>query len=131
LIVERASPVIFETTALWDDVIFSMKARLARHILLIEAFENPLRLRFDLVGDDITQRYGAATIGKFSDEFDHHPSIDELTSQCRATVERRPNMPRTGARTAARAAGLISCDLPRLRVADWLGLPDSGSVFSH
>jgi hypothetical protein len=35
-----------------------MKARLARHILLIEAFENPLRLRFDLVGDDITQRYG-------------------------------------------------------------------------
>ena len=44
----------------WDDVKFSMKARLARDVLLIEAFENPLRFRFDLVGDDITQRYGTA-----------------------------------------------------------------------
>ena len=26
---------------------------------------------------------------------------------------------------------VVSCDFPRLRVADWLGLPDSGSVFSH
>jgi hypothetical protein len=73
----------------WDDVKFSMKARLARDVLLIEAFENPLRFRFDLVGDDITQRYGTAIIGKFSDEIHLHPPIDELTSQCRATVERR------------------------------------------
>ena len=73
----------------WDDVKFSMKTRLARDVLLIEAFENPLRFRFDLVGDDITQRYGAAKTGKFSDEIDLHPPIDDLTSQCRATVERR------------------------------------------
>jgi len=73
----------------WDDVKFSMKARLARDVLLIEAFENPLRFRFDLVGDDITQRYGTAIIGKFSDEIDLHAPIDELTNQCRATVERR------------------------------------------
>ncbi len=73
----------------WDDVKFSMKTRLARDVLLIEAFENPLRFRFDLVGDDITQRYGTAIIGKFSDEIDLHAPIDELTRQCRATVERR------------------------------------------
>jgi hypothetical protein len=73
----------------WDDVKFSMKGRLARDVLLIEAFENPLRFRFDLVGDDITQRYGTAITGKFSDEIDLHPPIDELTSQCRATVEHR------------------------------------------
>jgi hypothetical protein len=73
----------------WDDVKFSMQKRLARDILLIEAFENPLRFRFDLVGDDITQRYGAAITGKFSDEIDLNAPMDELTSQCRATVERR------------------------------------------
>jgi hypothetical protein len=73
----------------WDDVKFSMQARLARDVILIEAFENPLRFRLDLVGDDITQRYGAAITGKFSDEIDLHPPIDELTSQCLATVERR------------------------------------------
>jgi hypothetical protein len=73
----------------WDDVMFSMRARLARDVLLIEAFENPLRFRFDLVGDDITERYGRAITGTFSNEIDLHPPIDELTTQCRATIERR------------------------------------------
>ena len=40
----------------WDDVKFSMQARLARDVIVLEAFENPLRFRLDLVGDDITQR---------------------------------------------------------------------------
>jgi len=73
----------------WDDVSFSMKTRLARDTLLIKAFENPLRFQLDLVGDDITQRYGTTITGKFSDEIDLHAPIDELTNQCRATVERR------------------------------------------
>jgi hypothetical protein len=73
----------------WDDVKFSAQARLARDVVLIEVFENPLRFRFDLVGDDIAQRYGAAFTGKFSDEIDLHPPMDKLTNQCRATVERR------------------------------------------
>jgi hypothetical protein len=72
-----------------DDVKFSMQARLARDVILIETFENPLRFRFDLVGEDITHRYGAAITGKFTDEIDLHPPIDELTGQCRATVTRR------------------------------------------
>jgi hypothetical protein len=70
----------------WDDVKFSMQARLARELMIIEAFENPLRFRFDLVGDDLTRRYGAGLAGRFTDEVDIHPPIDSLTDQCRATV---------------------------------------------
>lgn len=73
----------------WDDVKFSMKARLARDVMVIETFEDPPRFRFGLVGDDITRRYGAAITGKFTDEVDLHPPIDQLTEQCLATVERR------------------------------------------
>jgi hypothetical protein len=73
----------------WDDVKFSMKARLARDVMVIETFEDPLRFRFDLLGDDITRRYGATITGKFTDEVDLRPPMDELTEQCRATIERR------------------------------------------
>jgi hypothetical protein len=73
----------------WDDVNFSMQARLARDVILMEVFENPLRFRFGLVGDDIARGYGAAITGKFTDEVDPHAPIDELTGQCRATIERR------------------------------------------
>ena len=73
----------------WDDVKFSMQARVAREVMVIEAFENPLRFRLDLVGDDLVHRYGAAVAGKFTDEVDLHPPLDQLTDQCRATVERR------------------------------------------
>jgi hypothetical protein len=73
----------------WDDVKFSMQARLAHEVMIIEAFENPLRFRFDLMGEDLTRRYGVAISGKFTDEVDPHPPMDRLTDQCRATVERR------------------------------------------
>jgi hypothetical protein len=73
----------------WDDVKFSMQTRLAGDVFLIEAFENPPRFRLDLVGDDITQRYGVTITGKFSDEIELRAPIDQLTSQCRATIERR------------------------------------------
>jgi hypothetical protein len=100
----------------WDDVKFSMKARLARDVLLIEAFENPLRFRFDLVGEDITQRYGALIIGKFSDEIDLRSPIDELTSQCLAAIERRaPTYFRSvpgGTPQAARGVGYSRLILP-------------------
>lgn len=73
----------------WDDVKFSMQAPLARDIIVFEVFDNPLRFRFDLIGDDITRQYGAAINGKFSDEIDLHPPFDDLAGQCRATVEGR------------------------------------------
>jgi hypothetical protein len=73
----------------WDDVRPSTEAPFADHLMIIEAFEPPLRFRFDLVGEDVARRYGAAISGKFSDEVPPRPPIDELTGQCRATVEQR------------------------------------------
>jgi hypothetical protein len=71
----------------WDDVKLSTQAPLSDHITMIEAFEHPLRFRFDLVGGDVTRRYGANIAGKFTDEVDPHPPFDRLTEQCQATVE--------------------------------------------
>jgi hypothetical protein len=73
----------------WDDVKFSLQARLAREAVLVEAFEDPLRFRFDIVGADIVHQYGEAIAGKFSDEIEARAPLDQFTAQCRTTVERR------------------------------------------
>ncbi|SRR5579871_3813361 len=93
----------------WDDVKLSTEAPIPDQIMMIEAFENPLRFRFDLVGEDVTHRYGATIAGKFTDEVDLHPPIDHLTDQCRATVEQ--GMP-TYFRHAANGAGYSRLILP-------------------
>ncbi len=94
----------------WDDVKFSMLERLCRDVMIIEAFEEPLRFRFDLVGEDLTRRYGAPIAGKFSDEIDLHAPIDRLTDQCRATVEQR--VPTWFRHEAAHGAGYSRLVLP-------------------
>jgi hypothetical protein len=71
----------------WDDVKLSTQAPFADHIMMIEAFENPLRFRFDIVGASVTHGYGKAIAGKFTDEVDLHPPVERLTEQCRTTVE--------------------------------------------
>ncbi len=100
----------------WDDVKFSMQSRLARDIIVIEVFDNPLRFRFDLVGDDIVRHYGAAITGKFSDEIDPHRPFDELAAQCQATVERRAptyfRHPPAGGVSPAAGAGYSRMILP-------------------
>jgi len=73
----------------WDDVKFSLRSRLAREAVLVEALATPPRFRFDIVGEDVTQRYGEAIAGKFSDEIDPRVPLDAFTAQCRATIERR------------------------------------------
>jgi hypothetical protein len=73
----------------WDDVKFSLRARLAREAVLMEVFENPQRFRFDIVGEDVVRRYGKIITGMFSDEIDARVPLDEFTTQCRATVEGR------------------------------------------
>ena len=73
----------------WDDVKLSTQAPFADHLMMLKAFENPPRFRFDLVGDDVTRRYGATIAGKFSDELDLHPPLDRITGQCQAAVKRR------------------------------------------
>jgi len=96
----------------WDDVKISMKTRLAREVFLMEAFENPPRCRFDLVGDDVTQRYGTPVNGKFADEIEQRTPLDELTTQCWRTIERRePTYFRHGASPGA-AGGYSRLVLP-------------------
>jgi hypothetical protein len=73
----------------WDDVKLSPEAPLSRGVMMIEAFENPLRFRFDIVGEELARRYGAAIAGKFTDDVDLRQPVDRLTDQCRATIERR------------------------------------------
>ena len=71
----------------WDDVKFSLRSRLGRESMLIDVFENPLRFRFDLIGADLTEWYGGMIDNKFLDEIVFHAPFDELTLQCKATVE--------------------------------------------
>jgi hypothetical protein len=70
----------------WDDVKLSLRSRLGRESMLIDVFESPLRLRFDLIGADLTDWYGGAIGNKFLDEIDLHAPFDELIAQCKATV---------------------------------------------
>ncbi len=72
----------------WDDVKFSLRSQLARESMLIGVFEHPLRFRFDLLGADLTDWYGETTGNKFLDEIELHAPFDQLTQQCKATVER-------------------------------------------
>jgi hypothetical protein len=71
----------------WDDVKFSLESRLGRDSMLIGVFENPLRFRFDLMGADLIEWYGETTGNRFVDEIELHAPFNELTSQCRASVE--------------------------------------------
>ena len=71
----------------WDDVKFSLRSRLGRESMLIDVFENPLRFRSALVGADVANWYDGAIGNSFLDEIDLHAPFNELTLQCRATVE--------------------------------------------
>ncbi|MGO9358204.1 MAG: hypothetical protein ACLP1D_11075 [Xanthobacteraceae bacterium] len=70
-----------------DDVKFSLRSRLGREAMLIDVFESPLRFRFDLIGADLADWYGEAIGNRFLDEIDLHAPFDELTLQCKSTVE--------------------------------------------
>jgi osmotically-inducible protein OsmY len=71
----------------WDDVKLSLRSRLGRESMLIDVFESPLRFRFDLTGADVIDWYGGTIGNRFLDEIDLHAPFDELTLQCKATVE--------------------------------------------
>ena len=71
----------------WDDVKISLRSRLGRESMLIDVFESPLRFRVDLMGADLTDWYDETISNSFLDEIDLHAPFDELTLQCKATVE--------------------------------------------
>jgi len=73
----------------WDDVRLSALADRGASALLIDAFEDPPRFRFNTLGAQVITRYGKTVAGKFCDEVEPRSPFDLLTAQCSATVRRR------------------------------------------
>jgi len=73
----------------WDDVRLSALTDAGASALLIDAFENPPRFRFNTLGAQVIARYGGAVGGRFFDEVAPHSPFEFLAAQCSATVARR------------------------------------------
>lgn len=73
----------------WDDVKLSALPKLEDRLMLIGASEKPERFRFEIVGKDITRRYGKDVTGKFADEIEPNTPLDYIRAQSSATVEAR------------------------------------------
>jgi len=73
----------------WDDVNLTALPDLSDRLMLIDVFDKPLRFRFETVGKELKERYGANVIGKFSDEIEIKCPFQYFKSQCVATVESR------------------------------------------
>ncbi|WP_445503513.1 hypothetical protein [Microvirga sp. G4-2] len=72
-----------------DDVDLSQLPALSSNLMLLTAFENPDRFRFEAAGATIVQEYGAPIVGEFSDEIAQNAPLEDLTEQCRMTVSQR------------------------------------------
>ena len=55
--------------------------------MLVDAFENPQRFRFNTVGEQIQRRFGAGLTGKFADEIEAKGPFEFFTAQASATIE--------------------------------------------
>jgi hypothetical protein len=73
----------------WDDVKLSALGDQADSALLIDAFEQPERFRFNTLGQGLAQRYGEPLAGKFLDESALRDPFGYLRAQASATVEAR------------------------------------------
>lgn len=72
-----------------DDIDPARLEAVAGRAMLLTAFENPARFRFEAAGEEIARLYGAPLKGEFSDELKQKAPVDFLTEQCRATVAQR------------------------------------------
>jgi hypothetical protein len=73
----------------WDDVNLSALPEAAERVLLIDAFEQPERFRFNTVGSALLERYGKAVNGQFIDEVELQAPFTDLHRQCSATIATR------------------------------------------
>ncbi len=73
----------------WDDVKLSSLPDLRARLMLVDAFENPQRFRFNTVGQDICGRFGENPTGKFLDEIESKTPFEYLMAQSSATIEAR------------------------------------------
>jgi hypothetical protein len=86
-----------------DDIDLSRLPDLSSTLMLLTAFENPDRFRFEAAGEKIVGESGAPLAGKFSDEMKPIAPLEELTEQCRMTVtQRRPTYFRSPSASYAR-----------------------------
>ena len=72
-----------------DDIDPSRLSELSSNLMLLTAFENPDRFRFETAGEKLVQQLGASLSGQFSDELPQNPPLEEFTEQCRLTVSQR------------------------------------------
>ena len=72
-----------------DDINLSAIPELTSRVILVQAFENPERFRFEHAGEHITSHYGTPLKGLFTDEVRGEWALEELTRQCSVTVARR------------------------------------------
>ncbi|MDO8838621.1 MAG: hypothetical protein Q7V31_06790 [Parvibaculum sp.] len=89
----------------WDDVKLSDLPALADRLTLATAFAKPERFRFEIVGKEISARYGKDFAGRFADEIDINAPLDFFRSQASVTVE-------SGAPTYFRASDYARLLLP-------------------
>lgn len=81
-----------------DDINLSEIPELESRILLMQAFENPERFRFEQVGERIGSHYDVPLKGLFADEIRQHGPLEDFVRQCSATTARSaPTYFRSGA----------------------------------
>lgn len=71
----------------WDDLNLEGLPDLSSRLLLIDAFSQPERFRFNLVGADLQAMQPEPVTGKFLDEVSLNSPFEFMRSQCSATVE--------------------------------------------
>jgi hypothetical protein len=72
-----------------DDVKLSALSDAGVDLVLVDAFERPLRFRIALAGSGIARRYGSPVEGVFADELTPLAPLDYFLSQCSASAEGR------------------------------------------
>ncbi|WP_133239295.1 hypothetical protein [Microvirga sp. KLBC 81] len=72
-----------------DDVDLSQLPELSSNLMLLTAFENPDRFRFETAGEKIVQESRVPLAGEFSDEIPQNAPLEGFTEQCLMTVSQR------------------------------------------
>lgn len=72
-----------------DDIDLSKLPGLSSRLMLLTAFENPDRFRFEMAGDAVIQDYGSPLGGQFTDELEPRAPLENFTEQCRTAVSQR------------------------------------------
>lgn len=72
-----------------DDIKLSSLSDAGVDLVLVDAFERPLRFRIAVAGSGIARRHGSPVEGVFADELTPGAALDYFLSQCAASVEGR------------------------------------------